>query len=146
MLSAAALADEHAIQSNALKWAAGPPSLSVGVQVSVLLGDPAKEGLYVIRLKLPAGYRIPVHTHPNYEHVTVISGAFHFGLGPKFDETRGTRLGLVGFAHAAQGHGALCVPGGDHRAGAGRGGAHRYGTILEIDLLSPRRNRHALTA
>jgi quercetin dioxygenase-like cupin family protein len=102
MLSAAALADEHAIQGNALRWAAGPPSLPAGVQVSVLQGDPAKEGLYVIRLKLPAGYRIPAHTHPNDEHVTVISGAFHFGLGPKFDETRGTKLGPGGFAHAAK--------------------------------------------
>lgn len=45
MLPAAVLADEHAIQGNALKWAAGPPSLPAGVQVSVLLGDPAKEGL-----------------------------------------------------------------------------------------------------
>ena len=86
-----------------LKWAAGPPALPAGAQVSVLLGDPGKEGLYVIRLKFPAGYKIPAHTHPNDEHVTVISGAFHFGLGPKLDQAKGTKLGPGGFAHAAKG-------------------------------------------
>jgi quercetin dioxygenase-like cupin family protein len=102
MLSAA-FAGEHAIQGDALKWAAGPPALPAGAQVSVLVGDPAKEGLYVIRLKFPAGYKIPAHTHPNDEHVTVISGAFHFGLGPKLDESKGTKLMPGGFAHAAKG-------------------------------------------
>jgi quercetin dioxygenase-like cupin family protein len=103
MLSAAVFAEEHTIQGNALKWAAGPPSLPAGAQVSVLLGDPAKEGLYVIRLRFPAGYKIPAHTHPNDEHVTVISGAFHFGLGAKLDQNKGTKPVPGGFAHAAKG-------------------------------------------
>jgi quercetin dioxygenase-like cupin family protein len=103
MMSAAAFADAHAFQANALKWAAGPPSLPAGAQVSVLLGDPSKDGLYVIRLKFPAGYKIPAHIHPSDEHVTVISGAFHFGLGPKLDETKGVKLVAGGFAHAAKG-------------------------------------------
>jgi quercetin dioxygenase-like cupin family protein len=100
-----AAADEsHVVtQADALKWTAAPPSLPAGAQISVLLGNPSAEGLYVIRLKFPAGYKIPAHTHPNDEHVTVISGAFHFGLGAKLDETKGTKLTPGGFAHAAKG-------------------------------------------
>jgi quercetin dioxygenase-like cupin family protein len=97
-------AQEHATKTaSELKWAAGPPALPGGAQLTVLLGDPGKEGLYVIRLKFPAGYKIPPHTHPNDEHVTVISGAFHFGIGAKLDEARGTMLKAGGFAHAAKG-------------------------------------------
>ncbi len=100
-----ALSAQHSMTSTPadLKWAAGPAALPAGAQVSVLLGDPGKEGLYVIRLKFPAGYKIPAHTHPNDEHVTVISGAFHFGLGSKLDQAKATRLGPGGFAHAAKG-------------------------------------------
>ena len=45
------------------------------------LGDPGKDGLYVVRLKMPAGYRIPAHNHPTTENVTVVSGNFHIGMG-----------------------------------------------------------------
>src|SRR4051812_7344221 len=83
-------AQEHTVRNAVdMKWAAGPAALPPGAQVSVLLGDPGKEGLYVIRLKFPAGYRIPAHTHPHDEHVTVIFGAFHFGMGSRLDDTRG---------------------------------------------------------
>jgi quercetin dioxygenase-like cupin family protein len=103
MLFAAIAGESHVIaQADALKWRAGPPSLPAGAQLNVLLGDPGQEGLYVIRLKLPAGYKIPAHTHPNDEHVTVLSGAFHLGLSAKLDETKGTRLTPGGFAHAAK--------------------------------------------
>lgn len=64
-----------------IKWAAGPPSLPPGAQTAVLYGDPTKEGLFVMRLRLPKGYRIAPHTHPRPEILTVISGAFHLGTG-----------------------------------------------------------------
>jgi hypothetical protein len=35
---------------------------------------------------LPDGYRVPPHTHPKTERVTVISGTFNIGMGDKFDE------------------------------------------------------------
>jgi len=34
-----------------------------------------------IRAKLPSGYKVPPHTHPTAENVTVLSGAFHIGMG-----------------------------------------------------------------
>src|SRR5215468_11269360 len=66
-------------------WKDGPPSLPPGARIAVLEGDPAKPGPFVFRVKVPDGYRIPPHTHPKPERVTVISGTFHLGMGEKFD-------------------------------------------------------------
>jgi quercetin dioxygenase-like cupin family protein len=68
-----------------VKWANGPASLPHGAKMAVLEGDPTKEGPFVMRLWLPDGYRIPPHTHPKPERLTVISGSFHIGMGEKFD-------------------------------------------------------------
>ncbi|HZO83670.1 MAG TPA: cupin domain-containing protein [Verrucomicrobiae bacterium] len=70
-----------------IKWQDGPPSLPRGAQFALLEGDPAKEGPFTMRLRLPDGYKIPPHTHPKVEHVTVISGMFNFGMGSKFDQS-----------------------------------------------------------
>ena len=69
-----------------LKWGDAPPSLPAGAKFAVLEGDPGKEGFFAIRLQMPAGYKIPAHTHPTDEHVTVISGTCNFGMGPKYDD------------------------------------------------------------
>ncbi len=76
----------HAIHRPAdIKWQDGPPSLPPGAKFAVLEGDPAKEGPFTMRLRVPDGYKIPPHVHPGVEHVTVISGSFNFGMGDKFD-------------------------------------------------------------
>ena len=41
-----------------------------------LSGDPNKKGDFTVRAQLPAGYKVPPHTHPTAEHITVISGSF----------------------------------------------------------------------
>jgi quercetin dioxygenase-like cupin family protein len=51
-----------------------------------------------MRLKLPANYRIPAHWHPADEHVTVLSGTFHMGMGDKLDTAKGKALGVGSFA------------------------------------------------
>ena len=81
-----------------LKWGEGPPSLPAGAQMVVLDGDPRKSGSFTIRLKMPAGYRIPPHTHPATERVTVIAGAVRLGIGEKFDENAGRELMAGDFA------------------------------------------------
>jgi anti-sigma factor ChrR (cupin superfamily) len=70
-----------------MKWLDGPPSLPKGAKIAVLEGDPSKEGPFVFRVKVPDGYRIPPHTHPKMERVTVISGTFNIGMGEKFDQS-----------------------------------------------------------
>src|SRR3954451_9051050 len=75
-----------------LKWGSGPASLPPGAKLAVLEGDPAKEGPFVMRLKLPDGYRIPPHEHPKAERITVISGTFNVGMGDKFDLKAGRAM------------------------------------------------------
>jgi quercetin dioxygenase-like cupin family protein len=57
-----------------------------GVQIAVLYGDPAKPGLYVVRLKLPGGAKVMPHTHPEeVRTLTVLSGTLYFGFGKEWD-------------------------------------------------------------
>jgi quercetin dioxygenase-like cupin family protein len=75
-----------------IKWKAGPPSLPKGAMVAVLEGDPQKKGPFVLRLKFPDGYRVPPHTHPQTERVTVISGTLYIGMGETFDKEKGKAM------------------------------------------------------
>lgn len=81
-----------------LKWGDAPPIFEKGATFALLSGDPSKEGLFVVRLKMPAGYRINPHWHPTDEHVTVISGTFALGNGEKFDKTTMSDLPAGGYA------------------------------------------------
>jgi len=63
-----------------LKWQDGPACLPKGCQIALLEGDPTREGPFVFRLKLPDGYRIPAHTHPKTERVTVLAGQFNVSM------------------------------------------------------------------
>jgi quercetin dioxygenase-like cupin family protein len=70
-------ASPHVVLQGAdVKWGDPPPAFEKGAQAAVLSGDPGKAGLFVIRLKVPAGYRIANHWHPTDEHVTVLDGDF----------------------------------------------------------------------
>ena len=62
------------VPGDAIKWGPAPPSLPPGAQAAALLGSPAKEGPFVLRLKFPAGFVVPPHRHSKDEFVTVISG------------------------------------------------------------------------
>ncbi len=72
------------IEPAALKWAP-VPSLPPGAQIAVIEGPMNEAVPFTIRLKFPADYRIPPHTHPAVERVTVLSGTFHLGAGDAFD-------------------------------------------------------------
>jgi quercetin dioxygenase-like cupin family protein len=89
-----------------LKWQDGPPSLPPGAKFAVLEGDPTKPGPFVFRVKVPDGYKIPPHTHPKPERVTVISGTFHLGMGDKFDaiKTEALSAGTYGTWPAGMKH------------------------------------------
>jgi quercetin dioxygenase-like cupin family protein len=71
-----------------IKWGDAPPMLPKGSKVAVLYGDPQKDGLFIIRAKLPANYRIPAHSHPTDEVVTVLSGTLMVGMGDKLDPAK----------------------------------------------------------
>ena len=78
--------DHQMLTPEEMKWAAGPAALPKGSQVTVLKGNPAEEGVFTIRVRMPANYRIPAHWHPAFENITVIEGSFSMGLGDRFDE------------------------------------------------------------
>lgn len=65
------------------QWGPAPPLLPPGAQIAVLSGDPGKAAPYAVRLKFPANYAIPAHSHPTDENVVVVSGALTFGMGDK---------------------------------------------------------------
>lgn len=88
------------VNASQIKWGPAPDFMPKGAQVAVLSGDPSKEGLYVVRLKLPAGYKIAAHNHPTAEMVTVVSGNFHLGMGDKLDQRKGIALTAGGYAEA----------------------------------------------
>ena len=71
-----------------IKWGPAPAMLPPGAEAAVLFGDPSKEGLFVLRLKFPAGYRVSPHTHPVDEVLTVISGTFSMGMGENADQSK----------------------------------------------------------
>ncbi len=80
------------VSPDAVEWSSGPASIPPGAEAAVLFGDPSKEGLFALRLKMPDGYAIAPHTHPKPEVVTVISGAFKLGMGETADESKAEAL------------------------------------------------------
>ena len=107
----------HVIQSpKDAQWGPAPPMLPAGAQIAVLAGDPGKAAPYTIRLKFPANYAIPAHSHPTDEHVVVTAGSLSLGMGDTMTKAAGnTTLGAGGFA--------LMPAGMSHFAYAGAAGA-----------------------
>jgi quercetin dioxygenase-like cupin family protein len=91
------------VSADAVNWVPAPPSLPPGAQAAVLLGSPAKEGPFVIRLKFPAGFVVPPHRHSKDEFVTVMAGKFAIGTGEKLDRESMNVLPPASFVHLPAG-------------------------------------------
>ena len=75
------------------KWddvAALPP----GAKVAVIEGPLDQATPFICRFKFPADYKISAHWHPAIEHVTVLFGTFHMGVGDKLDATKTKALSV----------------------------------------------------
>ena len=96
-------AEEHhaTVQPTALQWVA-PAAYAKGAQLALVRGDPSKPGMYVVRLKVPAGFKIAAHSHPNDENVTVLSGSFNVGTGDRLDESKGEKVIQGGYSFVAK--------------------------------------------
>jgi len=87
--TAEAQAHGRLVTPDAVEWKSRWP----GQEIAVLSGDPAKEGVsFVIRLKLRDGTRVQPHWHPIDEHLTVMTGTLHVGMGEKFDRAAAAAL------------------------------------------------------
>ena len=89
----------------------------------MLEGDPTAAGTFTIRLKLPNGYKIPPHTHPTVENVTVLSGTFRAGMGTTFDDAKLTNLGRDAFISIPAEHAHYAMARGE--------------TVVQVHGLSP---------
>ncbi len=67
-----------------IKWN-DAPSIGLGAKIAVLEGNLKEAVPFTMRIKLPPNFKVPAHTHPVFERVTVISGVFNLGIGEKFD-------------------------------------------------------------
>lgn len=87
---AAPPAEQVLLPAAAVAWAPAPASLPLGAQISLLEGKNLSlpGAPFAFRLRFPDGYEIKPHMHPAIEHVTVLSGTFHFGAGEAFDRAQ----------------------------------------------------------
>jgi len=75
----------------AIAFKDAPPTLPPGSKVSVLEGNPGAEGMFTMRVRIPAGSAIPPHWHPRQERVTVLAGAVDLGFGSVANKSSVTR-------------------------------------------------------
>ena len=85
LTSALQAATMQPIQITDVVWKDAPATMPAGAKMAVLEGDPRHEGMFTIRVKLPAGAKIAPHFHPQPERVTVIWGEARVGFGDVFD-------------------------------------------------------------
>jgi len=91
---------QNAFTPDQIKFGPAPPFLPAGAQLAVLEGNPmGSSGDFTIRLKMPDGYKVAPHTHPNRENVTVVSGTLKVGMGDQFDATKMLSFGTGSFAY-----------------------------------------------
>ena len=92
-------ASSHVMVEEAqVKWKPASGALNKGAETAVLSGNPGMPGPFVMRIKMPAGYKIAPHWHPRNENVTVISGTLSLGMGVTFDVNAAKPLAAGGFA------------------------------------------------
>jgi hypothetical protein len=85
------------VPADKVQWGPAPPALPAGAQIAVLEGTPSEKGPVTLRLRFPANYNIPAHWHSMTERLTVISGAFHVGMGDTLDRHASQTLEPGGF-------------------------------------------------
>jgi quercetin dioxygenase-like cupin family protein len=84
-----------------VQWSPAPPMFPPGAEIAVLQGDPSKAEAFTVRLRFPNGYKIPPHTHPTDEHVTVMSGTFRAAMGKAWDDKALTDFAPGSYANMA---------------------------------------------
>lgn len=87
-----ALAEEAAslndiVEPGQERWT---PNTSVppGMDMMMIYGHPTKPGPFIFRARVPAGYQLPPHVHPDARIVTVIKGTYYSAAGENFDESK----------------------------------------------------------
>lgn len=94
------------------------------IKTFLLHGDPAKEGLYIMRIRFPAGQASRPHYHDQDRFITVIEGTWYAGTQEKFDMDKTVAIKAGGFMK--------------HPAGAAHfDGAKDEAVVVEIRGMGP---------
>lgn len=83
------------ITPDTLKWGtfdAFPP----GAQAAILYGDPRKSEPFMLRVKIPAHYKIPPNWQTVKIFITILSGSYTIGVGDKFNPKNAKTLPSTG--------------------------------------------------
>jgi hypothetical protein len=115
-------ADHTMVMPGDLKWT-DVPSLPPDAKLAVIEGPMNEAKPFTVRLKFPANYQIPAHSHPAVERVTVLSGTFNMGTGDKMDKQKTKAL--------TTGSLAIMQPGTNHFAWTGEE------TIVQLNGTGP---------
>ena len=115
-------AEATSINSAEIKWGATPPDLPKGGEMAVLHGDPSKKAPFTLRLKMPAGFKIPPHWHSNDEQLTIVAGTLILHMGDTMDAP----------AHNLAAGGFHFLPGKMHHAAE-----TKVDTIVQLDGVGP---------
>lgn len=76
--------------AKSLHWQKVPADPNL--QYSLLSGNPNKNGLFTIRLRLPKNYTDIQHTHRATQYDTIISGSYYLTHGNRSDKSSATKL------------------------------------------------------
>ena len=80
------------------------PLGEISGDVEILYGNPEAAGEpFVMRIRELAGGVIPPHRHPVDEHITVVQGTLHLGIGEKFDRALTTEIRAGGYVFIPKG-------------------------------------------
>ncbi len=79
-----------------IQWGPAPAGLPAGAEAALLYGDPNKDGVFALRVKIPKDYYFPPHTHLQPEIVTILSGKLSLGMGAKVDRAATQPVGSGG--------------------------------------------------
>lgn len=67
-----------------------------GAKVAFLSGDPRESGPFMLRIKIPANYKVPPNWQTVKLYVTVLQGSYSIGVGNIFNPKNGKTLPSTG--------------------------------------------------
>ena len=72
---------QHVVLAEEIQWQPCPPNLPEGCEMTVLEGNPKGSDLFTVRFKTSQGFKMPPHTHPKDERVTILKGRAYVAFG-----------------------------------------------------------------
>jgi quercetin dioxygenase-like cupin family protein len=81
------------VSADKLVWKEHP--LFKGAQIVNVFGDPTKAETVVLRVKFPPNFKVPAHTHPYSEVVTVLNGTLWSAMGDDLENGQMLKTGSL---------------------------------------------------